>query len=109
GREAHVRKGRVRVSIDARAALAATRCDPGVEAAGYFACVEALRRAAPSTLIRLGDDGGELRFSVDGLASPINGEMQDSQERIAAVGGTLDIREEAVIGRIPLTREMVPA
>jgi len=39
----------------------------------------------------------------------MNGEMQGSQDRIAAVGGTLDIREEAVIGRIPLTREMVPA
>ena len=107
--EAHVRKGKVHVSIDALASLAATRYDPGVEAAVYFACVGALRRASASTVIRVADDGAELRFSVDRLASAMNGEMQGSQDRIAAVGGTLDIREEAVIGRIPLTREMVPA
>ena len=107
--EAHVRKGKVHISIDALASLAATRYEPGVEAAVYFACIEALRRASASTVIRVADDGAELQFSVDRLASAMNGEMQGSQDRIAAVGGTLDIREEAVIGRIPLTREMVPA
>ena len=107
--EAHVRKGKVHVSIDALASLAATRYDPGVEAAVYFACVEALRRATTSTVIRLVDDGGELRFSVDGLANAIHDDLQASQDRIAAVGGTLEIREGAVSGGIRLIREMVPA
>jgi signal transduction histidine kinase len=100
--QAHLRKGEVHVSIDAAAGLATTRLDPSVEAAVYFACIEALRRATASTIIRLADEGGELRFTVNGIASVMNGEMQDSQDRIAAVGGTLEIREEAVSGRIPL-------
>jgi len=107
--EAHVRKGKVHVSIDALASLAATRYEPSVEAAVYFACVEALRRATTSTVIRLVDDGDELRFSVDGIANAFHDDLQASQDRIAAVGGTLEIREGAVSGGIRLIREMVPA
>ena len=102
--EAQVRKGEAHIPIDADSHLATARYDPGVEAAVYFACVEALRRATTSTVIRLVDDSKELRFSVDGLANAMNGEMQDSQDRIAAVGGALEIGDVAVSGRIPLSQ-----
>ena len=106
---AHVRKGEAHVAIDADARLAGARYDPGIESAIYFACVEALRGGRSSTVIRLVDDGDQLRFSVDGLAAVVDGEMQASQDRIAAVGGTLEIGEAAVSGRIPLTSVIVRA
>src|SRR5438094_241853 len=106
--QAQIRKVEAGVAIQAADDLGSRRFEPGIEAAVYFSCLEALRRATTSTVIRLADEGGELRFSVHGLATAMNGEMQDSQDRIAAVGGTLEIREEAVSGRIPLTPHRDP-
>ena len=106
--QAQIRKVEAGVAIQAADDLESRRFEPGIEAAVYFSCLEALRRATTATVIRLADEGGELRFSVHGLATAMNGEMQDSQDRIAAVGGTLEIREEAVSGRIPLTHHPDP-
>ena len=106
--EAQMRKGEAHVPIDADSRLAAARYDPGIEAAVYFALVEALRRATSSTIIRLVADGDELRFSVDGLANAFHGDMQESQDRIAAAGGSLDVDSRlgggtTVRGRVPMS------
>ena len=107
--QAQVRKIETGVAIQAADDVASRRFEPGIEAAVYFSCLEALRRATTSTVIRLVDDRDQLRFSVDGLAAVVDGEMQASQDRIAAVGGTLEIGEAAVSGRIPLTSVIVRA
>jgi signal transduction histidine kinase len=99
--EAQVRKGTVLVSIDAEASLANRRFDPGVEAAVYFSCVEALRRATNSTAVHLAAEDDGLSFTVGGLASD-GGSMQSSEDRVAALGGTLELRNRTVSGRIPL-------
>src|SRR5205823_12531746 len=105
--QAQIRKVEAGVAI--QAASDVRRFEPGIEAAVYFSCLEALRRATTSTVIRLVDDRHQLRFSIDGLAAVVDGEMQASQDRIAAVGGTLEIGEAAVSGRIPLTSVIVRA
>src|SRR5205807_1768733 len=86
----------IRPAVQAADAVGSGRFEPGIEAAVYCSCLEALRRATTSTVIRLVDDRDQLRFSVDGLAAVVDGEMQASQDRIAAVGGTLEIGEAAV-------------
>jgi signal transduction histidine kinase len=100
--EAQVRKGSVPVPIDADASLAAMRFDPGVEAAVYFSCVEALRRATNSTAVHLTAEDGGLSFSVAGLAPESDGSLQASEDRVAALGGTVELRNGTVTGRIPL-------
>ena len=93
---------------------------PGeVEAAVYFACLEALNNAAKhaagaNVVVRLTEADGHLVFSVrdDGLgfdpeeSRPGSG-LGNMVDRVAALGGTLDVtsapsRGTHVTGRVPL-------
>jgi signal transduction histidine kinase len=106
----------VRVSVEERGL---GRYAPEVEAAVYFACLEALNNAAKhapgsNVVMRLGEEEGHLVFSVrdDGSGFDLDecrpgsglGNMVD---RVAALGGALDItsaprRGTMVAGRVPL-------
>jgi len=80
------------------------RRPPGLESAVYFACLEALQNAvkhardATGVWIALRDGDGTLRFEVcddgagfDERAQPPGVGLAGMRERLAAVGGTLEI------------------
>jgi signal transduction histidine kinase len=90
-----------------------------VEAAVYFACLEALNNAtkhAPGSnvVVRLDERGGHLRFSIRDDGSGFDPEerrpgsgLGNMVDRVAALGGALDItsapsRGTLVAGRVPL-------
>jgi signal transduction histidine kinase len=87
------------------------RCDPGIENAVYFCCLEALQNAAkhagPHASVQLSLDrvGDLLRFCVenDGAShtgtqtSPDGQGLVNMRERIRAVGGRLEV--QALAGR----------
>jgi signal transduction histidine kinase len=88
-----------------------------IESAVYFSCLEALQNAAKhanarSALVRL-SEGDELRFEVqddgDGFVRPRPGGsgLQNMRDRIASLGGRLNVESEPgrgtrVIGTIPV-------
>lgn len=85
------------------------RIDAAVEAAVYFCCLEAIQNAAKHgatrVRIQLELDDGILSFSVgdDGpgfdAATAIRGSgLQNMQDRVAAVGGRVEIRSEPGAG-----------
>ena len=95
------------------------RYPPEVEAAVYFCCLEALQNAvkhahAATMVISVEEAGGELRFSAtdDGhgidLARARSGSgIQNMTDRMAALGGSLDLRAAPdggtiVSGRLPV-------
>jgi signal transduction histidine kinase len=91
-----------------------------IEAAVYFSCLEALQNAAKHggdgtrATIRVAELGGALRFTVtddgggfDRAAVPSGAGLANITERLAAVGGSTDIRSEpgrgtTVAGTVPL-------
>jgi signal transduction histidine kinase len=97
-----------------------------VEAAVYFACLEALINAAKhapgsTVVVRLAEDGDDLVFSVrdDGpgfdpaRCRPGSG-MGNMVDRVAALGGSLEVRSAPkegteVAGRVPLPTQRVAA
>jgi hypothetical protein len=100
--QAQLRKDDRTITVEAASDFEKTRFDPEVESAVYFTVLEALRRATSSSAIRLSQQNGELRFSIDGLTP--NGEMLDSQDRIAALGGEFHLREGSVSVSLPNKR-----
>jgi signal transduction histidine kinase len=91
-----------------------------VEAAVYFACLEALNNAAKhaagaNVAVRLAEEDGHLVFSVRDDGSGFNPEesrpgsgLANMVDRVAALGGTLAVtsapsRGTHVTGRVPLT------
>jgi signal transduction histidine kinase len=93
-----------------------------VEAAVYFCCLEALQNvakyaAATRAVVRLEDDGGHIAFEVrdDGVgfdrAAVEEGlGMRNMEDRIAAIGGTLEVRSApgdgaTIIGEVPVAHE----
>jgi signal transduction histidine kinase len=88
-----------------------------VEAAVYFACLEAVQNAvkhaaARSIIVQLGEDGGALEFAVhdDGRGiidkSPSGTGLSGMRDRIDATGGTLMVSGwpdsgTTVAGRVP--------
>jgi signal transduction histidine kinase len=100
--QARLRKDDRTITVEAASDFEKTRFDPEVESAVYFTVLEALRRATSSSAIRLSQQNGELRFSIDGLTP--NGEMLDSQDRIAALGGEFHLREGSVSVSLPNKR-----
>jgi signal transduction histidine kinase len=99
--QAQLRKVETPIALKVPAELQRRRYDPEIETALYFACIAAMRRATPATAISLAEDGTTLRFSIDGLTP--DDEIQDSADRIAAVGGELLVRDGTVEGRVPVT------
>jgi signal transduction histidine kinase len=98
------------------------RLDPAIEAAIYFCCLEAVQNAAKHgagcATVRLEGAGSELRFTItddgpgfDPETATRGSGMQNMEDRIAAVGGSFEIRSapgagSTVAGSVPAgTRE----
>jgi signal transduction histidine kinase len=115
--EAQSRKGQLRVAVDAEDL---GRFTADVEATVYFCTLEALQNvakyaAADRTVIRLVRANGSLSFEVqddgrgfdpDAVASGSG--LQGMADRLAAVGGSLEIRSApgqgtTVAGSVPVT------
>ena len=96
------------------------RFPPEVEATVYFSVLEALQNVgkyadATRAVVRLGEDGGALRFEVtdDGKGFdpnvPTNGTgLQGIADRLSALGGDVQVASEpghgtTVRGRVPVT------
>ncbi len=115
----HVRKlgpgAEARIDPD----LARRRFDPLIENAVYFCCIQALRNAerhaaGARAVVRLERDEGHLRFIVqdDGPGfepddTPQGEGMQIMHDRMAALGGTLEVHSAAgsgttVVGTVPI-------
>jgi signal transduction histidine kinase len=90
-----------------------------VEAAVYFCCLEALQNVAKyanasSAHVRLADEGGSITFEVadDGTGfdpgrTPLGTGLQGMEDRLEALGGTLEIRSQPgsgtrVTGGVPV-------
>jgi signal transduction histidine kinase len=73
-----------------------------VEGAVYFCCIEALRRSPASATIRLFSRDDELEFSIDAPALRLDGRLQDIEDRIAALGGSLRLSANQLTGRVPV-------
>lgn len=90
----------------------AERFDSRAEAAVYFCCIETLRRAsrghAGPLTVDLGRDDGWVRFAVrtPGAAPGHGDELQLLIDRVEAVGGSIEVREEdgfaELSGRVPV-------
>ena len=105
--QAHTRKTAIPATIEVAPGLADTRFEPGVEAAIYFCCVEALRGVVgPATIHLTASDGG-LGFAIDGAAA-LDGRMQGLRDRVEALGGSLEEPTPGrVRGRVPLVAGVV--
>jgi signal transduction histidine kinase len=113
--EAQARKSVMSVEVTAEAI---GRYPQEVEAAVYFCCLEGLQnvakyaRAAHVT-VRLWSENGDLRFSVaddgrgfDVANTPLGAGLTNMSDRLAALGGELDVDSEPgrgsiVMGRLP--------
>ncbi|MGA2926523.1 MAG: sensor histidine kinase, partial [Solirubrobacteraceae bacterium] len=99
---------------------AVPRYPQDVEAAVYFCCLEALQNVvkyarAELATVRIVEDRGQLRFCVrddgegfDLASSPTGSGLQNMSDRLAALGGTLEVRSEpgegtTIIGTVPGT------
>src|SRR5439155_1492166 len=65
---AYARKSALPATIDIPDDLTTTRFDPGIEAAVYFCCIEALRAVDGPASVRLSSSDGALTFTIDGVA-----------------------------------------
>jgi signal transduction histidine kinase len=113
--EAQARKAAVPVVVEA---TEIGRYPQEVEAAVYFCCLEALQNVAKyagatQASVRLAATDGDLRFEVtddgegfDPASTPLGSGLQNMVDRLAALGGTVEIRSSpgsgtTVSGRIP--------
>ena len=114
--EAQARKAPFPVTVDHDGV---GRYPRDIEAAVYFSVLEALQNVAKyaeasNVVVRLRRDRGDLAFSVeddgrgfDVRATPYGMGLQNMADRLAALGGTLDVRSApdqgtTVSGRIPI-------
>src|SRR6516225_4614436 len=103
------------------------RYPPEIEAAVYFCCLEALQNAikhaqATTMVISVGEAAGELSFTaaddgqgIDVARARSGSGIQNMMDRMAALGGSLDLRSDPgggteVSGRLPVQmRQQTPA
>jgi signal transduction histidine kinase len=115
---AQARKASLPVTVEADSV---GRYQQEVEAAVYFCCLEALQNVAKyagasSARVALHVDHGHLLFEVwddgrgfDAASTPLGSGTQNMTDRLASLGGRLEIRSEpgsgtTVRGRIPIGR-----
>jgi signal transduction histidine kinase len=72
-----------------------------IEAAIYFCCVEALRGVTAGANVRLGERDGGVNFSISGCG-PLDGRLQRIEDRVEALGGSLQFDGRTLGGSIPL-------
>jgi signal transduction histidine kinase len=72
-----------------------------IEAAIYFCCVEALQDATRPAAVRLGGHDGGVDFSISGCG-PLDGRLQRMEDRIEALGGSVQFDGRTLGGSIPL-------
>jgi signal transduction histidine kinase len=114
--EAQARKAAVPISIEAGGVARYRR---ETEAAVYFCVLEGLQNVAKyaranHATVRLGADDGALVFEVvddgsgfDTATTSYGTGLQGIADRLAALGGTLDVRSRpgagtTIVGRVPL-------
>jgi signal transduction histidine kinase len=100
------------------------RYDQEAEAAVYFCCLEALQNVAKyagatKARVRLTTDAGELSFEVTDDGKGFDSErvhlgsgLQNMADRLAALGGSIEVRSRpgqgtTVLGRLPVTSPSV--
>jgi signal transduction histidine kinase len=118
--EGQARKAALPVEVEAEQI---SRYPQEVEAAVYFCCLEALQNVAKyanasSARLRLADRDGTLRFEVtddgtgfDPALTPLGTGLQGMQDRLEALGGTLEVASSpgegtTVGGAIPVHAEV---
>jgi signal transduction histidine kinase len=73
------------------------------EAAVYFCCVETLRSTTGPATIRLHASANALDFAIAGSKLELAGRIQDLEDRIAALGGSLSwFNSTELIGSVPV-------
>ena len=117
--EAQARKAALPVTVEASAV---GRYSQEIEAAVYFCVLEALQNAAKyaqasAARVTLRQDGQSLAFTVaddgkgfDQANTPMGTGLQGIADRLAALGGTIDITSAPghgtqVTGRVPAARD----
>lgn len=121
--EAHINKTKLPATLETDGTVG--RFDPGVEAAIYFCCIEAMQNASKfaqgaSITVKLRSAKDSVDFSIDDDGPGFDPEPERERpgiasmsDRVEAVGGTLAIRSSpgggtTITGRIP-AREREPA
>jgi signal transduction histidine kinase len=74
-----------------------------IEAAIYYCCVEALQGVTGPAAVRLGGRHGGVDFSVSGCG-PLDGRLQRIEDRIEALGGSVQFDGSSLGGSIPISR-----
>lgn len=114
--EAQARKAAVPVTVETDSV---SRYSQEVEAAVYFCCLEALQNVAKyadasSVRVKLGQHDAELTFEViddgrgfEAAMTPLGSGTQNMADRLAALGGSIEIQSSpgsgtTVRGRIPV-------
>jgi signal transduction histidine kinase len=114
--QSQARKAAMPVTVDADSL---GRYPQEAEAAVYFCCLEALQNVAKyadasSVRVKLGIEDGELTFEVsddgrgfDSATRPLGSGLQNMADRLAALGGTVEVQSQpgagtTVRGRIPV-------
>ena len=72
-----------------------------IEAAIYFCCVEALRGANGPAAVRLGGRNDGIDFSITGCG-PLDGRLLRMEDRVEALGGSVQFDGSTLGGSIPL-------
>ncbi|HXN57068.1 MAG TPA: hypothetical protein VN912_00610, partial [Candidatus Angelobacter sp.] len=72
-----------------------------IEAAIYFCCVEALQSATGPANVRIGGHAGGVDFFVSGCG-PLDGRLQRIEDRVQALGGSVQFDGSALGASIPL-------
>jgi signal transduction histidine kinase len=72
-----------------------------IEAAIYFCCVEALQDVNGPAAVRLGGRAARIDFSISGCG-PLDGRLQRMEDRVEALGGSVQFDGTTLGGSIPL-------
>jgi len=94
----HLRRLSPSVAIDCDAI---DRYPSEIEAAIYFCCVEALQGVTGPAAVWLGGRDAGVDFSVSGCG-PLDGRLQRMEDRVEALGGSLQFDGNTLGGSIPL-------